>query len=113
MSSFPACEHAHYLPHRAVIRDARSADFPAIVALNAESDRVLSQVKLIAEPWDVGPGGYQVGNFPVLWSEWNGVYRDTMRDFWRTHASVGEFASRLAGSKAGCLRTGENSGSTG
>ena len=46
-------------------------------------DPVLSQVKLIAEPWDVGPGGYQVGNFPILWSEWNGVYRDTMRDFWR------------------------------
>jgi isoamylase len=44
---------------------------------------VLSQVKLIAEPWDVGPGGYQVGNFPILWSEWNGIYRDTMRDFWR------------------------------
>ena len=47
---------------------------------------MLSQVKLIAEPWDVGPGGYQVGNFPVLWSEWNGVYRDTMRDYWRGHA---------------------------
>ena len=46
-------------------------------------DPVLSQVKLIAEPWDVGPGGYQVGNFPILWSEWNGIYRDTMRDFWR------------------------------
>ena len=46
-------------------------------------DPVLSQVKLIAEPWDVGPGGYQVGNFPVLWTEWNGLYRDTMRDFWR------------------------------
>jgi len=46
-------------------------------------DPVLSQVKLIAEPWDVGPGGYQVGNFPVLWSEWNGIYRDEMRDFWR------------------------------
>ena len=46
-------------------------------------DPVLSQVKLIAEPWDVGPGGYQVGNFPVLWTEWNGIYRDTMRDFWR------------------------------
>ena len=44
---------------------------------------MLSQVKLIAEPWDVGPGGYQVGNFPVLWSEWNGIYRDVMRDFWR------------------------------
>ena len=46
-------------------------------------DPILSQVKLIAEPWDVGPGGYQVGNFPVLWSEWNGIYRDVMRDFWR------------------------------
>ena len=44
---------------------------------------MLSQVKLIAEPWDVGPGGYQVGNFPVLWTEWNGLYRDEMRDFWR------------------------------
>ena len=48
-------------------------------------DPVLSQVKLIAEPWDVGPGGYQVGNFPVLWAEWNDQYRDTMRDFWRGH----------------------------
>ena len=48
-------------------------------------DPILSQVKLIAEPWDVGEGGYQVGNFPVLWTEWNGMYRDTMRDFWRGH----------------------------
>jgi len=61
-------------------------------------DPVLSQVKLIAEPWDVGPGGYQVGNFPVLWSEWNGKYRDAMRDFWRGEAHVGEFASRFTGS---------------
>ena len=61
-------------------------------------DPILSQVKLIAEPWDVGPGGYQVGNFPVLWSEWNGMYRDTMRDFWRGQASCGEFARRLSGS---------------
>jgi glycogen operon protein len=61
-------------------------------------DPVLSQVKLIAEPWDVGPGGYQVGNFPVLWSEWNGIYRDTMRDFWRGQASVADFASRVTGS---------------
>jgi glycogen operon protein len=61
-------------------------------------DPVLSQVKLIAEPWDVGPGGYQVGNFPILWSEWNGIYRDTMRDFWRGHATCGDFASRLSGS---------------
>src|ERR1700679_545844 len=61
-------------------------------------DPVISQVKLIAEPWDVGPGGYQVGNFPVLWSEWNGLYRDTMRDFWRGDASVADFASRFTGS---------------
>jgi isoamylase len=61
-------------------------------------DPILSQVKLIAEPWDVGPGGYQVGNFPVLWSEWNGIYRDTMRDFWRGQAGVGDFASRFTGS---------------
>jgi isoamylase len=61
-------------------------------------DPILSQVKLIAEPWDVGPGGYQVGNFPVLWSEWNGIYRDTMRDFWRGQADGGEFARRLTGS---------------
>ncbi|HWE59609.1 MAG TPA: glycogen debranching protein GlgX [Solirubrobacteraceae bacterium] len=61
-------------------------------------DPVLSQVKLIAEPWDVGPGGYQVGNFPVLWSEWNGMYRDTMRDFWRGEGNCGDFASRLSGS---------------
>jgi glycogen operon protein len=61
-------------------------------------DPVLSQVKLIAEPWDVGPGGYQVGNFPVLWSEWNGMYRDTMRDFWRGDASVADFARRFTGS---------------
>jgi glycogen operon protein len=55
-------------------------------------------VKLIAEPWDVGPGGYQVGNFPVLWGEWNGVYRDTVRDFWRAQANVAQFASRFTGS---------------
>ena len=61
-------------------------------------DPVLSQVKLIAEPWDVGPGGYQVGNFPMLWSEWNGIYRDTMRDFWRGQATLADFASRFGGS---------------
>jgi isoamylase len=61
-------------------------------------DPILSQVKLIAEPWDVGPGGYQVGNFPILWSEWNGIYRDVMRDFWRSRASVADFASRFGGS---------------
>ena len=61
-------------------------------------DPILSQVKLIAEPWDVGPGGYQVGNFPVLWAEWNGVYRDTIRDFWRAQANVADFARRFTGS---------------
>src|SRR5207244_463944 len=60
---------------------------------------VVSQVKLIAEPWDVGEGGYQVGNFPPLWSEWNGKYRDTVRDYWRgQNATLGEFAYRLTGS---------------
>jgi glycogen operon protein len=62
-------------------------------------DPVLSEVKLIAEPWDIGPGGYQVGNFPVLWSEWNGKYRDCVRRFWKGQGgTVGELASRLAGS---------------
>ncbi|QIS75663.1 glycogen debranching protein GlgX [Streptomyces sp. DSM 40868] len=64
-----------------------------------QQDPVISRVKLIAEPWDVGEGGYQVGNFPPLWSEWNGKYRDAVRDFWRAEpGSLGEFASRLTGS---------------
>jgi isoamylase len=64
-----------------------------------QQDPVVSQVKLIAEPWDVGPGGYQVGNFPPQWTEWNGKYRDTVRDFWRGEPqALGEFASRLTGS---------------
>lgn len=62
-------------------------------------DPVISQVKLIAEPWDIGEGGYQVGNFPQGWSEWNGKYRDTIRDYWRGAESViGEFAERFTGS---------------
>jgi glycogen operon protein len=74
--------------------DRLSAFFDTI-----HQDPVLSQVKLIAEPWDLGEGGYQVGNFPVLWTEWNGQYRDAMRDFWRGHGhGVGDFASRFAGS---------------
>jgi isoamylase len=73
--------------------DRLSAFFDVI-----HQDPLLSQVKLIAEPWDVGPGGYQVGNFPVLWSEWNGVYRDAMRDYWRGFTNCGEFANRIAGS---------------
>jgi isoamylase len=64
-----------------------------------QQDPVISQVKLIAEPWDVGAGGYQVGNFPPLWSEWNGKYRDTVRDFWRGEpGTLGEFGYRLTGS---------------
>jgi isoamylase len=73
--------------------DRLSAFFDTI-----HQDPVLSQAKLIAEPWDVGPGGYQVGNFPVLWSEWNGIYRDVMRDFWRGEASLADFSARFAGS---------------
>jgi glycogen operon protein len=64
-----------------------------------QQDPVVSQVKLIAEPWDVGPGGYQVGNFPPQWTEWNGKFRDTVRDFWRGEpATTGEFAARITGS---------------
>ena len=64
-----------------------------------QQDPVISQVKLIAEPWDVGPGGYQVGNFPPAWTEWNGKYRDTVRDFWRgVPGALGDFGSRLTGS---------------
>jgi glycogen operon protein len=74
--------------------DRLSAFFDTI-----HQDPILSQVKLIAEPWDVGPGGYQVGNFPILWSEWNGIYRDVMRDWWRGQARCGDFAARLTGSE--------------
>ena len=73
--------------------DRLSAFFDVI-----HQDPILSQLKLIAEPWDVGPGGYQVGNFPLLRSEWNGEYRDAIRDFWRGELPVAGFAARLAGS---------------
>ncbi|HEX5968634.1 MAG TPA: glycogen debranching protein GlgX [Intrasporangium sp.] len=64
-----------------------------------QQDPVVSQVKLIAEPWDVGEGGYQVGGFPPLWTEWNGKYRDTVRDYWRgAGGALAEFASRFTGS---------------
>jgi glycogen operon protein len=64
-----------------------------------QQDPVISQVKLIAEPWDLGDGGYQVGNFPPLWSEWNGRFRDSVRDYWRqANAPIGELADRLTGS---------------
>jgi glycogen operon protein len=62
-------------------------------------DPIISQVKLIAEPWDLGDGGYQVGGFPNMWSEWNGKYRDSIRDFWRSEdGSLNEFATRITGS---------------
>ena len=62
-------------------------------------DPTLQGVKLIAEPWDLGNGGYQVGNFPVRWCEWNGKYRDTVRDYWRGEdQTLGEFANRFTGS---------------
>ncbi|MGQ0636233.1 MAG: glycogen debranching protein GlgX [Planctomycetaceae bacterium] len=72
-------------------------------------DPVLSQVKLIAEPWDVGPGGYQVGNFPVGWVEWNGKYRDNVRRFWKGDGgTVSEFATRLTGSSDLYSHSGRN-----
>jgi glycogen operon protein len=72
-----------------------------------QQDPIVSQVKLIAEPWDVGEGGYQVGNFPPLWSEWNGKYRDTVRDFWRGQdQTLAEFAFRFTGSSDLYERTG-------
>jgi glycogen operon protein len=83
--------------------DRRSGFFDVI-----GQDPVLSQVKLIAEPWDVEPGGYQVGNFPPPWSEWNGKYRDAARDFWRGQLGVGEFASRFTGSSDLYLSDGRN-----
>ncbi|MDB4966367.1 MAG: glycogen debranching enzyme GlgX [Myxococcales bacterium] len=72
-----------------------------------QQDPVVSRVKLIAEPWDVGDGGYQVGNFPPLWSEWNGKYRDGVRDYWRgEHWRLGEFAYRFTGSSDLYAETG-------
>jgi isoamylase len=77
-----------------LVVDHMSAFFSII-----HQDPILSQVKLIAEPWDVGPGGYQVGQFPVLWAEWNGRYRDCVRKFWKGDGgTVSEFATRLTGS---------------
>jgi isoamylase len=83
----------------ALARELHAVDRLATFFDLVHQDPVVSQVKLIAEPWDVGEGGYQVGNFPALWTEWNGKYRDTVRDFWRGEdATVGEFASRITGS---------------
>ncbi|AEF36167.1 maltooligosyltrehalose synthase TreX [Mycolicibacter sinensis] len=78
-----------------------------------QQDPVVSQVKLIAEPWDIGEGGYQVGNFPGLWTEWNGKYRDTVRDYWRgVPETLGEFASRLTGSSDLYEATGRRPGAS-
>ncbi|MCL4452110.1 MAG: glycogen debranching protein GlgX [Candidatus Thermoplasmatota archaeon] len=86
------------------LASALARQFYAVDRLSAffdviHQDPVISKVKLIAEPWDVGPGGYQVGNFPVKWAEWNGKYRDSVRRFWRGDDGLtGEFATRLSGS---------------
>jgi glycogen operon protein len=83
----------------ALARELLEVDRLATFFELVQQDPVVSQVKLIAEPWDVGEGGYQVGKFPPLWTEWNGKYRDTVRDFWRGQpGTLPEFASRLAGS---------------
>jgi isoamylase len=83
----------------ALARDLYDVDKLSTFFELVQQDPIVSQVKLIAEPWDVGPGGYQVGNFPPQWTEWNGKYRDTVRDFWRGEPStLGEFASRFTGS---------------
>jgi isoamylase len=83
----------------ALARELHDVDRLATFFELVQQDPVVSQVKLIAEPWDVGEGGYQVGKFPPLWTEWNGKYRDTVRDLWRGKAAtLPEFASRLTGS---------------
>src|SRR5689334_7890693 len=83
----------------ALARELHAVDRLATFFDLVHQDPVVSQVKLIAEPWDIGDGGYQVGNFPALWTEWNGKYRDTVRDFWRGEGgTIDEFASRISGS---------------
>ncbi|BEL06389.1 glycogen debranching protein GlgX [Actinoplanes sichuanensis] len=83
----------------ALAREFHEVDRLAAFFDLVNQDPVVSQVKLIAEPWDVGDGGYQVGGFPPNWTEWNGRYRDSVRDFWRGEpSSLGEFASRFTGS---------------
>jgi isoamylase len=82
----------------ALAREFHDVDRLAAFFDLVQQDPIVSQVKLIAEPWDVGEGGYQVGNFPPLWTEWNGKYRDSVRDFWRGEPVLQEFASRLTGS---------------
>jgi isoamylase len=89
----------HFDLAAALARELKDVDRLSAFFDIIHQDPIINQVKLIAEPWDVGAGGYQVGRFPVLWSEWNGIYRDTMRDFWRGRdSSLGAFASRFTGS---------------
>src|SRR5690606_4705708 len=82
----------------ALARSMHDVDMLGSFMTVIEQDPVLSEVKLIAEPWDVGPGGYQVGEFPHRWAEWNDRYRNTVRDFWRGQAAgVRDLAYRLSG----------------
>lgn len=82
----------------ALARSFHDVDMLGNFMTTIQQDPVLRRVKLIAEPWDVGPGGYQVGEFPPLWTEWNGKYRDCIRDYWRGAAGIGELGWRLTGS---------------
>lgn len=83
----------------ALARELYNVNMLSTFFIAIQQDPILSQVKLIAEPWDVGPGGYQVGNFPYMWAEWNGRYRDTIRRFWRGEAlPYSEIANSLLGS---------------
>ena len=82
----------------ALARSFHDVDMLGSFMTTIQQDPVLRRVKLIAEPWDVGPGGYQVGEFPPLWTEWNGKYRDCVRDFWRGATGIGELGWRLSGS---------------
>src|SRR6185436_8350022 len=97
-------EEMHVDGFRFDLASALARQFHEVDRLSAffdliQQDPVVSRVKLIAEPWDIGDGGYQVGNFPPLWSEWNGKYRDTIREYWRGEdRTIAEFASRIAGS---------------
>jgi isoamylase len=95
--------HMHVDGFRFDLASALGRELHAVDRLSAffdiiHQDPVLSRVKLIAEPWDLGADGYQVGNFPVQWSEWNGLYRDCVRRFWRGEPVAREFATRLTGS---------------
>lgn len=82
----------------ALARSMHDVDMLGPFISTIQQDPILRRVKLIAEPWDIGPGGYQVGEFPPLWTEWNDKYRDNIRDFWRGATGVGEFGWRLTGS---------------